>query len=212
MVSSASSKGTSNSGASRDSLPDADTAHEFYSKYDLKNILGKGVSSVVRRCVEKSTNREYAVKIIDLAQEDETNEDNIARMRLATLKEIRLLQMCANHSYIIQLHETFVNSSCMFLVLELTYMKETCSNLIRSPLCLHERHLSFQYGIRVFQRTCHVSLSTTAHSSKPHAAQHIYSDSDCPGEIIQGDRASVESRHKTIIIIIRVLRTLLIYK
>ena len=37
----------------------------FLSKYDLKQKLGQGAYSVVHLCTDKSTNAEYAVKIIN---------------------------------------------------------------------------------------------------------------------------------------------------
>ena len=60
------------------------------------------MSSIVRRCVEKETNREFAVKIIDLSPslEDETSGNDSSTMRVATLKEIKILRMCANHPHI----------------------------------------------------------------------------------------------------------------
>ena len=36
-----------------DELPDREKAREFYSKYVPKEVLGKGISSVVRKCIEK---------------------------------------------------------------------------------------------------------------------------------------------------------------
>ncbi|XP_043526954.1 calcium/calmodulin-dependent protein kinase type II alpha chain-like [Frieseomelitta varia] len=37
----------------------------FSDNYDLKEELGKGAFSVVRRCVQKSTGHEFAAKIIN---------------------------------------------------------------------------------------------------------------------------------------------------
>lgn len=102
----------------KDALPDETIAQEFYAKYELKNILGKGSSSVVRRCIEKETAREYAVKIIDLEQED-NDQELVEQIRQETMKEIFILRMCSQQAHIIELHETFVSSSYIFLVFEL---------------------------------------------------------------------------------------------
>lgn len=102
----------------KDALPDESVAQEFYAKYEIKNILGKGSSSVVRRCVEKETGHEYAVKIIDLELED-GDKETIEMIRQETMKEMFILRMCSKHPHIIELHDTFVSSSYIFLVFEL---------------------------------------------------------------------------------------------
>lgn len=61
--------------------------------------FSRGVSSTVRRCFEKSTHKEYAVKIIDLTQEKD-NDDQTDEFRQATKKEIQILRMCADHPHI----------------------------------------------------------------------------------------------------------------
>lgn len=52
----------------------------------------RGVSSTVRRCVEKETGIEFAAKIIDLSNDPENRE--------ATMEEIKILRMVIGHEYI----------------------------------------------------------------------------------------------------------------
>jgi hypothetical protein len=52
-----------------DALPDRDEALEFYLRYDVKEVLGRGASSVVRRCVSLESGEAFAVKIIDVSRE-----------------------------------------------------------------------------------------------------------------------------------------------
>ena len=47
-----------------DTLPSKDIATAFYQKYEPREILGKGVSSTVRRAIYKETGESFAVKII----------------------------------------------------------------------------------------------------------------------------------------------------
>jgi phosphorylase kinase gamma subunit len=67
-----------------DELPDREKAREFYSKYEPKEVLGKGISSVVRRCIEKSTSKEFAVKIVEYNSPD---------IKESTLREIEIMKL-----------------------------------------------------------------------------------------------------------------------
>ncbi|XP_012250053.1 phosphorylase kinase gamma isoform X7 [Bombus vancouverensis nearcticus] len=99
-----------------DLLPDKDAAKGFYAKYEPKEILGRGISSTVRRCIEKETGTEYAAKIIDIS--NETNEDGHT-MKDATLQEVQILRRVAGHPYIIELHDVFESSTFIFLIFEI---------------------------------------------------------------------------------------------
>ncbi|CAD0204544.1 unnamed protein product [Chrysodeixis includens] len=101
-----------------DNLPDKDAAKEFYARYEPKEIIGRGISSTVRRCIEKETGREYAAKIIDLSQESQDGVDTHI-MRDATRQEIHILRMVAGHPYIIELQDVFESETFIFLVFEL---------------------------------------------------------------------------------------------
>ncbi|XP_072934617.1 phosphorylase b kinase gamma catalytic chain, liver/testis isoform isoform X2 [Epargyreus clarus] len=101
-----------------DNLPDKDAAKEFYAKYEPKEIIGRGISSTVRRCIEKDSGREYAAKIIDLSQESQDGVDTHT-MRDATRQEIHILRMVAGHPYIIELQDVFESETFIFLVFEL---------------------------------------------------------------------------------------------
>ena len=61
--------------------------------------VSRGVSSTVRRCHEKDTSIEYAVKIIDLTGEKD-NDYQMEEFRQATKREINILRMCAQHKHI----------------------------------------------------------------------------------------------------------------
>ncbi|KAG1672665.1 Phosphorylase b kinase gamma catalytic chain, skeletal muscle/heart isoform [Nymphon striatum] len=98
-----------------DELPDKSAAGDFYAKYEPKEVLGIGVSSTVRRCIEKDTGLEYAVKIIDLTQ-DSGNPETIRR---ETLSEISILRSVAGHPYIVSLHDVYESETFIFLVFEL---------------------------------------------------------------------------------------------
>ncbi|KAJ8930936.1 hypothetical protein NQ314_016200 [Rhamnusium bicolor] len=98
-----------------DKLPDKDAAKEFYAKYEPKEILGRGISSTVRRCIEKETGKEFAAKIIDLSS-DGVNEGSTLE---ATKQEVDILRHVAGHPYIIDLQDVFESTTFIFLVFEL---------------------------------------------------------------------------------------------
>ncbi|OQV13303.1 Phosphorylase b kinase gamma catalytic chain, liver/testis isoform [Hypsibius exemplaris] len=102
-----------------DDLPDrTEEATEFYAKYTAKEILGKGASSVVRLCVEKSTGREFAVKVIDVGG-DHSGPEESKEAYEAAMKEIQALRALAGQPNIIELHDVFRSPAFIFLVFEL---------------------------------------------------------------------------------------------
>lgn len=100
-----------------DDLPDKDVAKEFYAKYEPKEILGRGISSTVRRCINKETGEEFAAKIIDISSD--TEGSGPTSLYQATKREIEVLKKVAGHPYIIELHDVFESTTFIFLVLEL---------------------------------------------------------------------------------------------
>uniref|UniRef100_A0A8C7H4A0 phosphorylase kinase n=1 Tax=Oncorhynchus kisutch TaxID=8019 RepID=A0A8C7H4A0_ONCKI len=101
-----------------DELPDWVGAKEFYQKYDPKEVIGRGVSSVVRRCVHKHTGQELAVKIIEITAEKMTAQQ-LEEVKSSTLKEIQVLNMVKGHSSIITLIDSYESTTFIFLVFDL---------------------------------------------------------------------------------------------
>lgn len=56
-----------------DALPPREEAEEFYSRYELGEIIGQG-TAVVRHCTLVETGEEFAVKIIDKTEDPESNK------------------------------------------------------------------------------------------------------------------------------------------
>lgn len=59
----------------------------------------RGISSTVRRCIEKETGIAYAAKIIDISTESQDGTDGHA-MKDATMQEVQILRKVAGHPYI----------------------------------------------------------------------------------------------------------------
>jgi phosphorylase kinase gamma subunit len=61
----------------------------------------RGISSTVRRCIEKETGIEFAAKIIDLSNDShDGGGDGGKTMLEATIEEVHILRMVAGHPYI----------------------------------------------------------------------------------------------------------------
>ena len=69
-------------------LPCEEDGAEFYARYEPREVLGRGLVSVVRKCVEKATGDEYAVKIIDIGS------DEGKKIVDETKREIVILKVC----------------------------------------------------------------------------------------------------------------------
>ncbi|XP_046656521.1 phosphorylase b kinase gamma catalytic chain, skeletal muscle/heart isoform-like isoform X2 [Daphnia pulicaria] len=142
-----------------DTLPSQDVAKEFYAKYEPKEILGRGVSSTVRRCVEKETGREYACKIMDI--NGDPSEIEGPAMREATLREIAILRRVAGHPYIIELHDVFESETFIFLVFELCRNGELFDYLT-SVVTLSEKKTKYIMK-QLFEALQHVHRLNIAH-------------------------------------------------
>uniref|UniRef100_T1INR2 phosphorylase kinase n=1 Tax=Strigamia maritima TaxID=126957 RepID=T1INR2_STRMM len=100
-----------------DGMPAKDVARDFYARYEPKEILGRGVSSTVRRCIEKETGKEYAAKIIDIS--GDVDDPDGTYVREATKREIQVLRLVSGHPHIVELHDVFESNTFIFLIFEL---------------------------------------------------------------------------------------------
>ena len=51
-------------------LPGEEDGAEFYARYEPREVLGRGLVSVVRKCIEKASGLTFAVKIIDIGSDE----------------------------------------------------------------------------------------------------------------------------------------------
>lgn len=118
-------------------------AAEFYNKYEPKEILGRGLSSVVRRCVHRETGREFAVKIIDMHMDEAVRQSIVA--------EIDVLTHLPPNKHIIYLQDHFESSTFHFLVFELARQGELFDYLTKMVKLSEKktRHIMLQLLLAV---------------------------------------------------------------
>ncbi|KAL8588200.1 hypothetical protein ACOMHN_063222 [Nucella lapillus] len=94
-----------------------DQARAFYAKYEPRQILG----NTVRLALDKTTNEEVAVKVIDVTEAARESNVTPDRIREESRREILLLELCQNsrHPNVVQLIAHYETTAYIFLVFEL---------------------------------------------------------------------------------------------
>ncbi|GMT19157.1 hypothetical protein PFISCL1PPCAC_10454, partial [Pristionchus fissidentatus] len=90
----------------------------FYVDFEAKDILGRGLASTVRKCIEKATGKNFAVKIVDITT-DKQSEIEAIRLREETESEVGLLRELHGHPSIISIYAFYKTPSFLFAVFEM---------------------------------------------------------------------------------------------
>ncbi|XP_075589003.1 calcium/calmodulin-dependent protein kinase II isoform X11 [Dermatophagoides farinae] len=94
----------------------------FSDNYDLKEELGKGAFSVVRRCVQKSTCLEFAAKIINTKKLSSRDFQKLER-------EARICRKL-NHPNIVRLHDSIQEEGFHYLIFDLVTGGELFEDIV----------------------------------------------------------------------------------
>uniref|UniRef100_A0AAY4DPH7 Ribosomal protein S6 kinase n=1 Tax=Denticeps clupeoides TaxID=299321 RepID=A0AAY4DPH7_9TELE len=104
------------------SVPQVHQAHrsalQFSDVYEMKEDIGVGSYSICKRCVQKSTGMEHAVKIIDKSKRDPA-------------EEVEILLRYGQHPNIITLKDTYDDGKSVYLVTELLKGGELLDKILR---------------------------------------------------------------------------------
>nr|XP_014434720.1 ribosomal protein S6 kinase alpha-2 isoform X4 [Pelodiscus sinensis] len=100
----------------------------FTDGYEIKEDIGVGSYSVCKRCVHKTTEAEFAVKIIDKSKRDPS-------------EEIEILLRYGQHPNIITLKDVYDDGKYVYLVMELMRGGELLDRILRQK-CFSEREAS----------------------------------------------------------------------
>ncbi|XP_059380740.1 ribosomal protein S6 kinase alpha-3 isoform X3 [Carassius carassius] len=91
---------------------------QFNDAYEVKEDIGVGSYSICRRCIQKSTGMEYAVKIINKVKRDPT-------------EEVEILLRYGQHPNIITLKDVYDDGRSVYLVTELLKGGELLDKILR---------------------------------------------------------------------------------
>ncbi|XP_036402341.1 ribosomal protein S6 kinase alpha-2 [Megalops cyprinoides] len=100
----------------------------FTDGYEMKEDVGIGAYSICKRCIHKITSVEYAVKIIDKAKRDPS-------------EEIEILLRYGQHPNIITLKDVYDDGKYVYLVMELMRGGELLDRILQQK-CFSEREAS----------------------------------------------------------------------
>uniref|UniRef100_A0AAY4DVE3 Peripheral plasma membrane protein CASK n=1 Tax=Denticeps clupeoides TaxID=299321 RepID=A0AAY4DVE3_9TELE len=90
----------------------------FEDVYELCEVIGKGPFSVVRRCINRETGQQFAVKIVDVAKF--TSSPGLSTEDLK--REASICHML-KHPHIVELLETYSSDGMLYMVFELNIVK-----------------------------------------------------------------------------------------
>ncbi|XP_059163942.1 calcium/calmodulin-dependent protein kinase type II delta chain-like isoform X15 [Physella acuta] len=100
---------------------------KFSDIYELKEELGKGAFSIVRRCVQKATGLEFAAKIINTKKLSARASNNNDHQKLE--REARICRLL-KHPNIVRLHDSIQDEGFHYLVFDLVTGGELFEDIV----------------------------------------------------------------------------------
>lgn len=94
----------------------------FTDEYDMKEELGKGAFSIVRRCIQKSSSQEFAAKII--------NTKKLSTRDLQKLEREARICRQLKHPNIVRLHDSIPEEGFHYLVFDLVTGGELFEDIV----------------------------------------------------------------------------------
>uniref|UniRef100_A0A671Q4R3 Peripheral plasma membrane protein CASK n=1 Tax=Sinocyclocheilus anshuiensis TaxID=1608454 RepID=A0A671Q4R3_9TELE len=98
----------------------------FEDVYELCEVIGKGPFSVVRRCINRDTGQQFAVKIVDVASF--TSSPGLSTEDLK--REASICHML-KHPHIVELLETYSSDGMLYMVFEFMDGADLCFEIVK---------------------------------------------------------------------------------
>jgi serine/threonine protein kinase len=83
------------------------------SKYQMCEVLGVGSTSICHRCVDRSTGKSYACKVIDKVQVEEQFQGMLDQFH-TEIESLKVLQ----HPNIVKLYDVYTTATKIYIVME----------------------------------------------------------------------------------------------
>ncbi|QQP39885.1 Uncharacterized protein FKW44_013739 [Caligus rogercresseyi] len=131
------------------------TAGNFHSHFNLLEVIGRGSNSIVKKCVERRTDKVFAVKVIALSDLPVIREEDGLSASEQVENEIDILQSVKGYPYIAEIHKAFRDSDRYYLVFK-WYPRGDLFEVVSNTVYMSERRIKryFHQVLRAI-RFCH---------------------------------------------------------
>ncbi|XP_035777652.1 peripheral plasma membrane protein CASK-like isoform X7 [Anopheles albimanus] len=126
----------------------------FDDVYELCEVIGRGPFSIVRRCIHRESNQQFAVKIVDVAK-------FTASPGLSTSDLKREATIChmLKHPHIVELLETYSSEGMLYMVFEYMEGSDICFEVVRRAVAgfVYSEAVACHYMRQILEalRYCH---------------------------------------------------------
>uniref|UniRef100_A0A673V923 Peripheral plasma membrane protein CASK n=1 Tax=Suricata suricatta TaxID=37032 RepID=A0A673V923_SURSU len=104
----------------------------FEDVYELCEVIGKGPFSVVRRCINRETGQQFAVKIVDVAKFTSSPGLSTEGKRwISNLKREASICHMLKHPHIVELLETYSSDGMLYMVFEFMDGADLCFEIVK---------------------------------------------------------------------------------
>lgn len=162
--------------------------NEFKRSYELKEELGNGSFATVKKCVHKSSGKEYAAKII---KKSTLNEEEIETVHAeaSIMREIE-------HPHVVHLFDMFESKGKVYMVLELLTGGELFDRIVQKQSFNEKEASSLLYSLVEAIDYLH-SKNVVHRDLKPENIIYATRDDDAPVKITDFGLASLRPNPET---------------
>ncbi|KAM7360232.1 peripheral plasma membrane protein CASK isoform 2-T2 [Cochliomyia hominivorax] len=132
----------------------ADDEILFDDVYELCEVIGKGPFSIVRRCIHRESNQQFAVKIVDVAKFTAS-----PGLSTADLKREATICHMLKHPHIVELLETYSSEGMLYMVFEFMEGSDLCFEVVRRAVAgfVYSEAVACHYMRQILEalRYCH---------------------------------------------------------